>query len=600
MNSDELIKAVNFLESDKGLERDLIFSSIEKGIRLAIIKKYGIDPDSDDARQVLVTVERNKGNVKAQMLVRNEAGVASIKVLAPEELGRIAAQSAKQQMIQSFREAESDDVFERFKPRIGDLVTGQVKRIDRHVATVVLDNDRNVEAIMPLTEQIRGETHHENERIKAVLLEVKKVGNRVKIVLSRTHPDFVRRLFEEEIPEVADHTIEIRAVAREAGNRAKVAVSSIDQKVDPVGACVGMKGSRIKNIVEELNGERIDIVRWNDSLQVLIPNALQPAGIAEVQLYPRLGRAIVLVQEDQLSLAIGKRGQNVRLASKLVGWDIEIMTYDELNRSLDKSQLLFQHIPGLPDSLIESIITEGFFDYEDLGYSMDPAEIVELSEDTLTMEEADEIIAFAKERSDDIEFIVENLEGVTVNETDVYLFPRLKRALVQVRENQLADAESQKDRLTRITGRLPGWEAVITTRDGYDQALQKARHWFPQVPGLDETLPGLLLAEGFLTYRDLRSIDPDYLISLSGNSLTQEDAESAMQYVTEWADEMDQSVWQPLQEEEVPEEEAEISQPDSESPMSFDGLFSGEEPTAPSETPEEVVSDAPAADQPEA
>ncbi|NBU74103.1 MAG: hypothetical protein EBS30_02555, partial [Planctomycetes bacterium] len=263
-------------------------------------------------------------------------------------------------------------------------------------------------------------------------------------------------------------------------------------------------------------------------------------------------------------------------------------------------QLLFQHIPGLPDSLIESIITEGFFDYEDLGYSMDPAEIVELSEDTLTMEEADEIIAFAKERSDDIEFIVENLEGVTVNETDVYLFPRLKRALVQVRENQLADAESQKDRLTRITGRLPGWEAVITTRDGYDQALQKARHWFPQVPGLGETLPGLLLAEGFLTYRDLRSIDPDYLISLSGNSLTQEDAESAMQYVTEWADEMDQSVWQPLQEEEVPEEEAEISQPDSESPMSFDGLFSGEEATAPSETPEEVVSDAPAADQPEA
>ena len=158
-------------------------------------------------------------------------------------------------------------------------------------------------------------------------------------------------------------------------------------------------------MIEELNGERIDIVRWNDSLQVLIPNALQPAAISEVQLYPRLGRAIVLVQEDQLSLAIGKRGQNVRLASKLVGWDVEIMTYDELNRSLDKSQLLFQQIPGLPDSLIESIITEGCFDYDDLGYSMDPAEIVELAGDSITLDEADTIIAYAKERADDIEFI---------------------------------------------------------------------------------------------------------------------------------------------------------------------------------------------------
>src|SRR5262249_57145294 len=151
------------------------------------------------------------------------------------------------------------------------------------------------------------------------------------------HPDFVRCLFEESIPEIEDHTIEIKAVAREAGYRTKIAVSSIDTKVDCVGACVGVRGSRIKTIIDELGGERIDIVRWNDSLQVLIPNALQPAQIEEVFLYQRLGRAIVLVKEDQLSLAIGRRGQNVRLASKLVGWDIEIMTHDELNESIDKA-----------------------------------------------------------------------------------------------------------------------------------------------------------------------------------------------------------------------------------------------------------------------
>src|SRR5262249_52802957 len=163
---------------------------------------------------------------------------------------------------------------------------------------------------------------------------------------------FVRCLFEEEIPEVEDRTIELRRVAREAGYRSKVAVSSIDMKVDCVGACVGVRGSRIKNVIEEINGERIDIVRWNDSLQVLIPNALQPAEISEVFTYPRLGRAIVLVAEDQLSLAIGRRGQNVRLASKLVEWDIEIMTHDELGESLERAERWFGQLPHVTETQV--------------------------------------------------------------------------------------------------------------------------------------------------------------------------------------------------------------------------------------------------------
>ena len=241
----------------------------------------------------------------------------------PAELGRIAAQTAKQVIIQKIREAERDSLFEEFEDQRGDLVTGTVQRFEGGAVTVNLGK---TDALLPRSEQIPGESHHPNERIRAVILDVRKVGQRVKIILSRTHPDFVRRLFELEIPEIADQIISIRALAREAGYRSKVAVSSIDAKVDAVGACVGVRGTRIKNIVDELGGERIDIVRWNESLQVLIPNALQPAEIDEVMLCQLLGRAIVLVREDQLSLAIGRRGQNVRLASKLVGWDIEIMT----------------------------------------------------------------------------------------------------------------------------------------------------------------------------------------------------------------------------------------------------------------------------------
>src|SRR6202022_2329653 len=221
---------------------------------------------------------------------------------------------------------------------------GPGQRFEGGAAPVTLGKS---EAILPRGEQIPGETHHVGERIKAVVLDVRKVGHRVKIVLSRTHPDFVRRLFENEIPEIKERTIEIKAIAREAGYRAKIAVSSVDMKVDCVGACVGVRGSRIKNIVDELGGEKIDIVRWNESSQILISNSLKPAEVAEVALCFELGRATVVVNDDQLSLAIGKRGQNVRLAARLTGWDIDILTPAEFQAGVKRLEETLKGIEGV-------------------------------------------------------------------------------------------------------------------------------------------------------------------------------------------------------------------------------------------------------------
>src|SRR5439155_844318 len=381
MNGADLLRIVDLMHREKNIPKEIIFEGIEAALQLAAERAHGITEEEaleSDEPPVVVSIDRMTGEIKAQK---------GDLVIDPGELGRIAAQSAKKVMIQKIREAECNAIFDEYAAMKGDLVHGTVQRFEGGAATVTLGKS---EAILPRGEQIPGETHHVGERVKAVILEVRKVGHRVKIILSRTHPDFVRRLFENEIPEIADRTIEIKAVAREAGYRSKVAVSSIDMKVDCVGACVGVRGSRIKNVVDELGGERIDIVRWNDSLQVLIPNALQPAQIEEVFLYPRLGRAIVLVKEDQLSLAIGRRGQNVRLASKLTGWDIEIMTHDELNEGIEKAENWFRHIPGMTDELVEAFIVEGFLSYDDLTF-LEPAQLAELA--GCTEEQAEEIIA---------------------------------------------------------------------------------------------------------------------------------------------------------------------------------------------------------------
>lgn len=383
MNTSELLRIVDTIHRDKNIDKEIVFEAIEAALVSAAKKQYGEEQDC------LVHIDRADGTISG---THN-----GVPLDAGETLGRIVAQTAKQVIIQKVREAERDALYDEYDKEKGQLVTGVVQRYEGGAATVALPN---CEAILPRSEQIPGETHHANERVRATICEVRKAGSRVKVILSRTRPALVGRLFEQEIPEIADGVIEIRAMAREPGYRTKVAVSSTDQRVDCVGACVGVRGNRIKNIVDELAGERIDIVRWSDDMQVLIPNALQPAEVEEVILCSMLGRAIVLVREDQLSLAIGRRGQNVRLASKLCGWDIEIMTREELDEQIERAVAGFSSLEGVDENLSEKLVGEGFLSYDDLSV-IEPDALMEMGE--LTMEQVDKIVAQAETKAEEAE-----------------------------------------------------------------------------------------------------------------------------------------------------------------------------------------------------
>ena len=377
MNASEVLRIVDSLHREKNIEKEIVFRAIESALVSAARKHFGDEADIE------FMIERENGEI---------AGRCGQEMLDYEEvIGRIGAQTAKQVIIQKVREAERDAKILEFNELINELISGTVHRNEGRVTTVNLGG---TEAILPRSEQIPGENHQPNERVRAIVTEVKPQGSRVKIVLSRTRPQFVKRLFEQEIPEINDGVISINAISREPGHRSKIAVSSIDAKVDCVGACVGVRGNRIKTIIEELHGERIDIVRFDEDPQVLIPNSLQPAEVDEEILCQMLGRAIVLVREDQLSLAIGKRGQNVRLGSKLCGWDIEIMTQEELEQQIDKAVTGFCTIKDIDTELANRLVGEGYLSYDDLSV-IEPDDLMEMG--SLTAEQVDQIVEKADE-----------------------------------------------------------------------------------------------------------------------------------------------------------------------------------------------------------
>ncbi len=336
--SKELVKAMQVLEEEKGISRQVIKEALESALALAYKKNY------DQAQNVEVQFDENKGTIKVysvkevvetnydstleisleEALKINRAYEIGDKIkfeVTPKDFGRIATQTAKHVIMQRIREAERENIFEEFSQYVDEIMTGTVERQDHRFIYV---NIGRVEAIMPLGEQIPSEQFEPDQRIKVYVAKVDKTSKGPQIVVSRAHNDFLRRLFEQEVPEIYDGTVEVMAIAREAGDRAKVAVRSRDKNIDPVGTCVGPRGQRVQAIVNELNGENMDIIEWNEDPVVFIQNALSPAQVLKVDFNEEAHACIVVVPDNQLSLAIGKRGQNARLAARLTTYKIDI------------------------------------------------------------------------------------------------------------------------------------------------------------------------------------------------------------------------------------------------------------------------------------
>lgn len=326
------------LEAEKGIDRDTLLEAIRSAIESAARKSMNrsanvtveMNPDTLEFRVFEIRTVTESVDDPASEISLEEALTLNPDVVLgnrlklpaePKDFGRIAAQTAKQVIIQKLKDAERDRIYEEFKQREGDLVTGSVKRMSHGNIIVAVGR---AEAVVPYREQSPRENFKPGDRIRAYLLEVEKGAKGAQVILSRSSPELVRGLFDLEVPEIYDGTVEIHGIAREAGSRTKVAVRSNDASVDAVGACVGMKGSRVRAVVEELSGEKIDIVRWSDDPVELCANALNPADILDINVDAENESIRVLVPQDQLSLAIGKRGQNARLASRLIGWNIDI------------------------------------------------------------------------------------------------------------------------------------------------------------------------------------------------------------------------------------------------------------------------------------
>ena len=417
--SSSIAQNIEALCQEQGIERDLVIDAMKEAVRAAAKKQFrsGEDiqvdwnPDTGIELSATKVVVDEVANAATELSIDEarelageevELGDALLLPLPMEELGRIAAQTAKQILFQKVRDAVRSNVYEQYIDKIGDLVNGYVKRFER--GNIIVDLG-NLEAILPRSQQSRGEQWNQGERIRVVINNVSKESKGPQVEVSRTSPELLLRLFEMEVPEIYDGTVVIKSAVREPGERAKIAVTSNERDVDPVGACVGMKGSRVQAIIRELRGEKIDIIEWSDEPSVFAANALSPAKVNKVRITDIDNRQMeVIVNEDQLSLAIGKRGQNVRLATKLVGWNIDIRSEEEIKREVTEQMgALIASGASVPLSVIEGVTVQQTDALAEHGIN---------DIDALTQTSVDDLVEFLDLSLDEAEVILKAAKDV--------------------------------------------------------------------------------------------------------------------------------------------------------------------------------------------
>ncbi|HKR20186.1 MAG TPA: transcription termination factor NusA [Stellaceae bacterium] len=498
----ELLQVADTVARDKGIDRDEVLEAMEQAIQKAGRSKYGQEYD------IRAEIDRKSGEIRLMRFrevadpVVNEAAQISLTAakkinpeaevgdfltdpLPPIDFGRIAAQTAKQVIVQKVRDAERQRQFNEFKDRVGEIVNGLVKRVE--FGNVIVDLGR-AEAILRRDELLPRESFRQGERVRAYIYDVRQEVRGPQIFLSRTHPQFMAKLFAQEVPEIYDSIIEIRAVARDPGSRAKIAVISNDSGIDPVGACVGMRGSRVQAVVAELQGEKIDIIPWSQDPATFVVNALAPAEVAKVVMDEEQRRIEVVVPDDQLSLAIGRRGQNVRLASQLTGWDIDILTEAEESERRQEEfrtrSALFIEALDVDDVIAHLLVTEGFTSVEDIAY-VPTGELagIEGFEEEVAKELQQRALVFIKQRDEKHETRRREL-GVADEVAQVEgVSPALLVAVGEKGVKTLDDlADLAGDELVEIAQGA----GIKLDADDANAVIMKARaHWFPDQPAAD-------------------------------------------------------------------------------------------------------------------
>ncbi|NQT47198.1 MAG: transcription termination/antitermination protein NusA [Candidatus Omnitrophica bacterium] len=444
--NDELLSVLEHIEREKGIKKEVLFQAIEAALISAARKVLG----KKDTEGITAKIDHETCEIK---IYNGDEEIRSA------EFGRISAQTAKQVIIQKIREAERDVIFEDYTERIGTLVSGNVHRFER--GAIVVDLGKT-EAVLPRREQCQKERYRQGERIRGYILRVERTPKGPEIVLSRTHPGLVKRLFEIEVPEISDGIVEIKGIAREAGERSKIAVSSKEEKVDAVGACVGMRGSRVKNVVKELYGERVDIVRWNSEIKEFVKAAISPAEVAEVRIDTDTNRIELMVENDQLSLAIGKHGQNVRLASKLVGCEIDIRSkVDAKEKEALAKKLNLSKLAGVGKKTAEDLKKAGF----DTVPKIAAAKAAELlGVPGVGAKTAEKLVASAKEMIADISKKMESIKQAR-REQD-------QKEKVEEAAKEIAEAEKAEEAAKEVIEAEKAEEA--TKEDGEAEKTEEA------------------------------------------------------------------------------------------------------------------------------